>query len=274
MKPDFINHASQIDEQESTYNNLISLLVNNGLNPIVPLNDSYYEIDNNTKLHFLNTSALIAENYYGNITEYRSEKKLNYNHFSLVTEIIHYENIIMCTGDIERCVEEAISPFVHKCEVITAPHHGVNRDAYKGFYDATMPKYALCMYQTDSDTWVHNYYKSFMYLQENGCRMITAKWTEPVNNLYSFFSIKGKVLTNVLGENYYTNMHEYSKIYSTIHEIIDFTKKLQSEITIEDLFTNMLSGSKLVTTWWETYNGTYSSLYSELRSIFPNFSNG
>lgn len=123
MKPDFINHSNDIDEDESDYINLVGLLRYNGLNPIVPENDSYYTIDEKTKLHFLNTDSEIAENYYGNITEYRNEKKLNYNHFSLVTEILHDKNNIICTGDIEKCVEEAITPYIHKADVITTPHH-------------------------------------------------------------------------------------------------------------------------------------------------------
>lgn len=272
MKPDFTNHASQIDENESDYDNLVTLLENNGITPIVPQNDSYFVIDEDTKLHFLNTSATIAENYYGAITEYRTEKKLNYNHFSLVTEIMHFNNVIMATGDIEEPVERGITPYVHKCNVVTSPHHGVNRDAYRGFYNAIVPEYSISMYITNDNNWLHDYYKSFMYMQELGCKMITASWSIAVNGLYSFFSTQGNITTNILGENYFSSERVHPKLYRTIHEIIEYTKTLQEEFSLEDLLTNMIPGSRVLTTWWNTYNTVYSQLYSDLQTLFPDFS--
>lgn len=271
MKPDFTNHAAQIDETESDYDNVINLLQTNNINPIVPQNDSYYVIDENTKLHFLNTSQEIAENYYGAITEWRTEAKLNYNHFSLVTEIMHFNNVIMATGDIEKPVEEGILPYVHKVNVMTTPHHGVNKDAYKPFYKATMPEYSLSMYITQSETWLHNYFKSFRYLEELGCKMITAKWTIPVNGLYSFFSGMNGVTTNLIGESGYTTERDETKLYENIRMLINYTETTEATITLQELLSNMLPGSRLLTTWWNTYNETFAQLYSDLQAIFPDF---
>ena len=121
MKPDYINHGDIIIDNESTYNNVINLLQAGGLNPIVPINNSYYVIDEDTKLHFLNTDPIIAENYYSAniIPEYQTERHgVNFNQFSLITEIMYKKDVITLTGDIEKINEQYYYPYMHKTSLM------------------------------------------------------------------------------------------------------------------------------------------------------------
>ena len=270
MKPDFVNHSEDIDEDEEDYDNVITLLEGYGLQPTVPVNDSYYTIDDNTKLHFVNTDTTIAEDYYDYITEYR-EEKVNFNLFSLVTEIIHCGHNIIATGDIEYGAEKGITPFVHKANLITTPHHGVNIDAYYGFYDSVNPEYSISSYVTENDSWVDYYYKSFMYLQEKGCRMITSAWTNPVNGLFTFISDYKDFYTTVIGEKKYVKSHSRAKLLISIHDLINPTQIKRSDLTINDVFNNMNNGDEVFIYWWESYNTAFPTLYSELQTLFPQF---
>lgn len=272
MKPDFVNHSSDISENESDYDNVITLLSSNGLTPTVPANDSYYIIDEDTKLHFLNTDTTIAEDYYNYITEYRTEK-INFNLFSLVTEIMYKGYNIIATGDIEYATEKGITPFIHKANLITTPHHGVNRDAYYGFYDSIMPEYSISSYVTDNDEWVLESYKSFMYLQEKGCKMVTAAWTTPNNGLFTFIADINSFYTTVKGEKKYVSTHSRARVLSSIHDLMTPTKKTTDSMTIIDIFNNMNNGDEVYFYWWPDYNTTFSTLYSELQALFPQFQN-
>lgn len=271
MKPDFINHADDIEETEEEYDNGINKLKLLYIDPVVPENDSFYEIDKNTKLHFLNTSVELAEDYYFSYGEYRDVVKTNFNNFSLVTEIIYKDTNILVTGDIETPAEKVVTPFLSKCDIMTAPHHGINKDAYKPFYYATMPDYALAMYQTDSDEWVQIGYKSFRYLRMINAKLITARWSSAVDGLFSFSSNGKNVKTNVLDSGISENCFNEPTVYAHLEEVINFTKQIKQTITLEEIFENMAPGSRLITTWWDSYNEVFENLYEEIIEIFPNF---
>lgn len=274
MKPDFINHSEDIDEEESSYDDTLTLLINNNLTPIVPEHNSYFEIDENTKLHFLNTSSEIAENYYGRITEYRTEKKLNFNHFSLITELIFNDKVITFTGDIEKVNEEYMNVYMRKADIITSPHHGVNVAAYKPFYENIKPDYSFNMYISNTNTWVHPYFNSFMYQKELGCRMITPDCTEAINGLYSFIINKIKIQFLNNGDDEIAPGREAPIIYTSFTQIFDRSKILSSEVTLQQIFDAMEPGSTLKIFFWEDYQTAYQALYNDIVSIFPTFTVG
>lgn len=275
MKPDYTNHSEDITDLETTYDEVIALLEAYNLNPTVPINDSYYEIDNNTKLHFLNTSSEIAEDYYNVITEYQTTPGVNFNHFSLITEIIHKDVRILSLGDIEKIVEEKYTSYLSKCHLLLMPHHGVNRDIYKPFYYTTIPDYALSSYITsDNDEWITTAHKSFMFLKSLNSKIISAYSSKDINGLFTFIS-NGKVInTTVLDSGIWENFMEEAKLYSHIAELINFTEKNATSTTLADIFNNMNRGSSLTQTWWTAYNTNYEAIYNELRSIFPDFTAG
>lgn len=274
MKPDFINYGDKIDETEASYDEQVNILTSNGIKPIVPENNSYLKIDTDVKLRFLNTDENIASSYYGTITEYRDKTSVNFNHFSLITEIIHGDIVILTTGDIEKPVEKAYAPYMNKCAVMTAPHHGINRDADRAFYYATQPKFSILSYITDSDTWITLFHKSFRLLRELNSVIITSRWSAPINGLFSFISDGKNVNTTVLGNGLLSNTVLEPKLYANIQELVNYTEKPLADITLEDVFNNMNIGSTLLTTWWSTYATTFSTLYNELLELFPNMSSG
>lgn len=270
MKPDFKNHADDIKDSETVYDETFALLSNNGLKPIVPNNDSFVEIDKNTKLHFLNTSNDWAEEYYSQITEWRDEIGPNFNMFSLVTEIIHKNITILTTGDIERKAEEKITPYIRKCDLMTVPHHGVNRDAYKSFYYTTMPKYGICSYISDSDTWVGDEYKSFMYLKEMNCNLITPNWSPSKNGLFTFVSNGYNISSNV-SSNLKDGNIEKPELYSNIRSLINYATQNPKTISLLELIENMSPGSSFRVYWWEGWEETFAQVHADIKAIFPNF---
>lgn len=275
MKPDFTNHADDIDETENNYDSVITLLTNNGITPIVPENDSYATIDVNTKLHFLNTSSEIAENYYGRITEYRTARKLNFNHFSLVTELILNDNkVITFTGDIEKVNEEYLNKYMRKSDIITSPHHGVNIGAYKPFYENLNPEFSLSMYISDSNEWIHPFYNSFMYLKELGCRMITPDCAQPIKGLFTFIIKNNGVYFLNNGDDDNAPGRERPYQYTQIAQIFDRSRILASELTLEDLFEAMIPCSTLQVYCWSSYSDTYPQLFADIKAIFPTFVGG
>ena len=276
MKPDYTNHADDIADSESQYNNYISRITQNNINPIVPENDSYITIDENIKLHFLNTDPTLAENYYNTNSEWYDNGKPNFNAFSLVTEIIHKNVRILSTGDLERPTEEQITPFLQKCNVITSPHHGVNRDCYRPFYTATMPDYSISEYieGTIEDTpndWVRTEFKSFMTLKELNCKMITAKWSKPIDGLFTFISNGYVVTTKVLDGGLSQNAVKDHIIYSKPDELISFATQLRNNITLEQFIANMNTGSYYQAIIGSAFANRYPELYEDLTDIFGDF---
>ncbi|MBO7611738.1 MAG: MBL fold metallo-hydrolase [Elusimicrobia bacterium] len=273
MKPDFYNHGDDIKDSEANYDNNIQLFMNAGIIPEVPANDSYFEIDNLTKLHFLNTSQEWAEDYYVDITEYDDEG-INYNHFSLVTEILHKNISILATGDIERAVEEKIADYIHQCEVMTAPHHLVNQDASLNFYRSAKAKWAIGMYITNNTTWLKEWYKSAMYLKENGAKLVTPTWSVPDSNYcFSFYS-NGEVVTTTVrgyGDNP-QNME--SLLYDRVEQAIDYSKQTENDITLRHLMENMRRGSIMNIYIYTEFMTQKAQLYSDLKDLFPMLAGG
>lgn len=275
MKPDFINYGNCITDKESSYNDVITLLKNNNINPVVPTNNSYFEVDNETKLHFLNTDTVIAEDYYNQITEYH-QKGIGFNHFSLITEIIHNQVVILSTGDIEKAVEKAYVDYVHKCSLMTMPHHGCNRDAFKLFYYATKPQFAIY----NSSKVILNSFKSFMYLKELRTQIISSNIYETdytsvaQNGLFSFTSNGYTLTSNARGSGIQENVLDLPCLYNEIDQLINFSTQTQETITLEDIYSNMIDGSILRLCWLASWNNIYHQLYIDILNIFPNFTSG
>lgn len=273
MKPDFENHSEDIEESESDYNNVINLLRDNELNPIVPENNSYFTIDENTKLHFLNTDSTIAENYYGAITEYREQYGVNFNQFSLICEIMYKNDVITLCGDIERVTEKYMYPFVHKTSLLVLAHHGINRDYYNQFYYATLPDYAFASWIGDTDTWIRLDSKQFNFVKDLNCKIVTNHSSQDINGLFTFISDGQGLKTTSYSTGYNDSLPEKPRLYSNFLQLINTTDKLRTEYTLDDIFNNMNQGDIFLTQWFDSYNTDYSTIYSELQTIFPEISN-
>lgn len=275
MKPDYINHSSQINDGESGYDDVINLLKNNNLIPVVPTNDSYIEIDKDTKLHFLNTDSEIAENFYDYITEYYTDG-VSFNHFSLITEIMHKNTVITLTGDIERIVEKHYTDYMSKCNLMTLPHHGCNRDGYKPFYYATKPEYAIY----NASKVILNHFKPLMYVKELGSHIITSNIYQTeytsvaTNGLFSFVSNGYSLISNVKGSGLQEGIGDTPKMYNSLEQLINYTSQKELTISLDDICNNMIDGSTLRLLWLNSYNEKFNEIYNNLKSIFPKFGSG
>ena len=274
MKPDFTNHASDIAQTEADYDNVISLLQNKGITPIVPTNDSYFTIDKNTRLHFLNTSSQWAtdNNYYTTQYEWGSNGKCNFNVFSLVTELIYKANVITFTGDIEVATEMALATYMRKSDILTAPHHGVNRAAYLPFYEATKPNFALLQRPSSGEGWLYPYFKSYRYLQEMNSEIITSYWSKAENGLFSFILNGDSIKTNVTGLGVPENkIPTFGETFYRIENCIDYFTQTAATVTLLQVIANLSEACTLSLYWYSEYNTTYPQLYADILALYPGF---
>ena len=67
------------------------------------------------------------------------------NNFSLITTIMHGENVLLFTGDAEkqRTREWLSGKDKQDCDFLKMPHHGVYHTALKELLEAVMPEYAV-----------------------------------------------------------------------------------------------------------------------------------
>lgn len=267
MKPDY---ERMVLDTESAYDAQISLLQTNGFIPIVPTNDSYITIDaeNDVKLHFLNTDATIAENYYGRYGEYLSELGVNNNVFSLITEIIHKDVRILATGDIERPVEEQFVDKLGKVNIMTAPHHGTNRDDLKAFYSATMPDFAICSDPDLTDSSIRSSMKGRYYLKEFGSQIISPTHSEAVNGLFSFESDGEEVISHVLGGALTETAFNFNNSYQEIDGLIGWTAQAQSTITLEQLIENLPQGFDMSEFMSNEIRARLPQVTTDIQSLF------
>lgn len=277
MKPDFTNHSAQIEESESSYDNVITLLQLNGVTPIVPQNESVEVVDEDEgiSMRFLNTDATIAESYYSRRVEYHNVAKINFNDFSLITEITYGDNKILLTGDIERPVEDVYKDYVGKVTIMTAPHHGVNIDANKQFYYAVAPEVTICSFVTTSATWVNSYYRSFRYIREVSNLVVTEYASKPdANNLFSFDvgpkSYKSYVEDGGITEDSpFSIIDSYGHVASLVYETIDD----KATLTLKDWVNRLPIGAEAHIPWWSDLSTTYAQLRADIGTLFPIASN-
>lgn len=271
MKPDYINHSAVIKDNETAYDNGVQVITSNGYTPIVPTNGSTITVDeeNEISIRFLNTDSEIAENYYSRYTEFRDGQGVNFNVFSLITEIKHNNVTILATGDIERPTEEQYTEYLGKVNIMTAPHHGINADAERSFYYATMPDYAICSYIPDTLPWITTWYKSFELLKEVGSKIISATSSVPVDGLYTFISDGNTVATDVKNSGVTSNEPQNGTFYSDIRSLIPATSIDAGEITLSQALANLPLGHSLKVRWLSDYPTKYAQIYTDLLNIFP-----
>ena len=269
MRPDYLHYSSYIVDPESKYNEQLNLLESNGITPIVPTNNQYIVVDsvNDVKIRFLNTDATIAQNYYTRYTE-NGEQGTGFNNFSLITEITHHDIKILSTGDIERPAEDQYASYLGKINVMTAPHHSVNRDANRAFYYGTMPDYALIMMPSLS---AQPTYRQLEYYKEIGTKVIASYSSEAVDGLYSFISDGYTIVTNTLYSAYTDSIFNYSRPLVHMGSLYNVTSYDETTITLNQILANMPKGSQLIQKWSTDYTTNHPTLYNDILTLFPLF---
>ena len=269
MRPDYLHYSSYILDDESKYNEQLNLLESNGITPIIPTNNQYITVDadNDIKIRFLNTDATIAQNYYTRYSE-SGAQGTTFNNFSLITEITHKNVKILSTGDIERPVEDQYASYLGKVNVITAPHHSVNRDANRAFYYGTMPDYALIMLPSVS---AQPTYRQLEYYKEIGTKVIASYSSVAVNGLYSFTSDGYTIVTNALYSGYTDSIFNYSLPLVHMGSLYEVTSYDETTISLNQILANMPKGSQLIQRWDVSYTTNHPTLYNDILTLFPLF---
>ena len=281
MKPDFTNHPTALMESEQDYDDAIALIEGEGLTPIVPTNDSYVDIDEGIKIHFVNTSLQLAEdyNYYTQQHEQYSQLdgKPNFNLFSLVCEIMYGANVITLTGDIESATEQAITQYMHKATYMSMPHHGINKEAFEPFYLATKPEYAdfhLSIVADGNDTWVYPYYAGFKYIQQIGSCIIAPAWTKPVNNAFSFYMSRYATKTTLESMVPTTRrVLHVGESFGTVQNFVNYLQADNASVTLSDIIATMKQGDVLTLYWYVDYTTAFPALYQDLQTLCGRIAN-
>lgn len=271
LRPDYVHYSSYILDPESDYNAQITLLENNGFTPIVPINNNYITVDadNDIKIRFLNTDPVIAQSYYDRYTE-NGVQGTEFNNFSLITEITHHNVKILSTGDIERPVEDQYASYLGKVNVITAPHHSVNRDANRAFYFGTMPDYAVILMPTLSASPA---YRQLEYYKEIGTKVVASYSSEAINGMFTFTSDGYTVTCNALYSTFTDTIFNYSLPLVNIYSLMNVTSNNPATITLNEVLANIPKGSQLIQRWSTDYSAAFPALTANITSIFPMFNN-
>lgn len=263
--PDFTNYGNKfMDGEETAYNSMMSVFSANNCTPVVPANDSYVAIDDDTKLHFMNTDTSFYADYYNAKAEGYS--KTNNNFWSLITEIIHKNVVMLCTGDMESSVEEKILPFVHRANLITGPHHMVNMTAYKTFYEVVKPDVCIAQYNTDT-AYLNDNYGTYRCLRENNCSLVAQAYNDTDELFFTFISNGYTLDYSINGSK--NKRPEKPELYRNIRDVRNANQTIETEMTLEQVIENMIEGSILKTSTHANYSTQFPQFFNDLKVIFP-----
>lgn len=272
MKPDYQHYSDRLEDGEAAYNAAVYTLTSRGISPIVPLNGSKVTLDEDAgiEIQFFNTDTNVAENYYSRIREYSTTGKINFNAFSLIANVTYGNQSILLTGDIESYVEEQYAKYMTKSTIMTAPHHGINIEAYEAFYTATSPEITICQYITSSANWIGSYYKEFYYITENSKKVITAYNSKSSNDLFSF-EIDGDSVSSNVEDGGLTSTSPNFKLGSYIHvdSLIDLTTTARADITFKQLVINLPKGCRAEIPFYQVYATRYAQLVTDIKVFYP-----
>ena len=209
---DFTN--PNLIENEDDFNAVWEIFKKHNITPIIPPNNSYITIDEDTLLHLLNTEPTWIDTYYSAQTEYR-DRGSNFNNWSIVCEIIHKNVVILTTGDIETVAQDKIAPYIRKADLMTAPHHACNRNLSKKFFHSAFPRNVVIPVNKKSLAEYNAQYKEFMWYKDNSVDIIA---TCNTGDLFVTYESDGHKINckTIAIPNVYTPIKNYSSIYEVV----------------------------------------------------------
>ncbi len=111
-----------------TYTDVINAAANKGVNPSVPLEDSIFNITENSYIQFFNTSG-----------------GSDSNESSLVTLFVNGEDKFLLTGDAGSETENEITSKMPDVDVLKVGHHGSKGSTTESFISKVAPEYAVIL---------------------------------------------------------------------------------------------------------------------------------
>lgn len=140
----------------------VSVLTDKNINYIYPNEGDKIELTENLSLEFHNINFEYYNDYYNYL--YNAYEKLtentNYNNFSMITILKHYNNYFCFTGDIEKLAQSKNYKVFKKCDVLEVEHHSLNYDSNIDYLNQLNPSIAVICnrnYLTPT-TYIHNTY--------------------------------------------------------------------------------------------------------------------
>ena len=140
----------------------ISVLQEKNINYIYPNEADKINLAENLSIEFYNINFEYYNDYYNYL--YNAYERLtentDYNNFSMITILKHYNNYFCFTGDIEKLAQSKNYKVFKKCDVLKVEHHSLNYDSNIDYLNQLNPSIAVicnCNYLTPT-TYTHNTY--------------------------------------------------------------------------------------------------------------------
>lgn len=140
----------------------ISVLQEKNINYIYPNEADKINLAENLSIEFYNINFEYYNDYYNYL--YNAYERLtentDYNNFSMITILKHYNNYFCFTGDIEKLAQSKNYKVFKKCDVLKVEHHSLNYDSNIDYLNQLNPSIAVICnrnYLTPT-TYTHNTY--------------------------------------------------------------------------------------------------------------------
>lgn len=123
---------------------IINKLNEDGINYKYCDNQEIVSINENFDLKFLNTNIDYTDYYtYTTNWDLSTLSNANYNNFSMVVELRHFNNYFLFAADIEPLAQSKIYPYIKHCDVLKVEHHSLNYDSNSEYLEQLNPKIAI-----------------------------------------------------------------------------------------------------------------------------------
>ena len=121
------------------------LLENKGITIVEPSNRDEVVINDDTKFQFLNIGDTFYQQYYNVTTAWTLAEtaNTNYNNFSMVVLLTHFNNKFLITGDIEEKAESLLYEYFKGIDVLQVEHHSLNRASDKNYLSQLNPQISV-----------------------------------------------------------------------------------------------------------------------------------
>ena len=228
----------------------------------IPVEGEVLEIDD-IKIKFLNCSLDLFENYYNTQSEFYSDGSTDYNNFSLVFELIHNNNKMLFTGDINVTAQETLLPYLQKYDLLKCPHHSVDTNVHLPFMQKTSPTLAFSnnngqnsLPKSEITRWLLTrgipYYVTCqtgdLKLISDGFKITSDNKTYAIN-----FNMKGFLSSFGVSNYMYFGFEDISKKYSNMSTLEDMIKEMKESSSAT---VNFISGDNVTPDFISTYNGS------------------
>lgn len=196
FKIDFTNCIFYLPHKNINFDSLqgVSALKNRQIDVLAKLNElhiSYFFPDNNQTIQIPNSNIYLRflniannDNYYNDYYNYKTSQdgsnisnNTNYNIFSMITELKHFNNTFLFTGDLTFPAMERNYQYINNCDVYKIEHHSLEGKVSLNWLNKISPKYAIYM-PFDKDYAVDNpkacYKKTLIELAKKGTIVFAA----------------------------------------------------------------------------------------------------